>query len=1224
MTPAQLEECRGIQRHFNPPRSLAQIIVARRYATADELRELVKNEVSRRSRFGSGEVEPASALERDDAELASKLIARGILDEARVRECLGLTRKAREQKPDVRFAQIVLKKGYVTRDALKGVLEVLPPSGGRYGVPPTQVRPAFDSSSLGMSSGYRLPTPPTARPRSHDASSAGMPPLFGTPSGPEPLFGEASGVVRPMFGASDPSSSARAVPPRTGSSRFGSPSASSSSSASKPVTRITSSNKVITFTKPEQAPAPELPDPWAKPPALADQWPLKDEKGNYKTVELSPQASGMPAVQPLDQPPGIPIGAPLGQPIGQGLGDAWPLKDAKGNYKTVELDPRDPGVPKVVEDVGGDPFGEGRMSSKEFDAFESQRVARRDANPTGFVPLEDPALFDSTPPVARAPLSNDPFGAADEPPIGLGKGSSGLADLTEPVAAADGGALWDAPQAPPSDMGSAPGFVAPPTSDGTPGFALGPFDGPTKHGDGGPLGGLSEPGLAPDEIGLPKAAPLLGVAPADQGIAFPGALDSGAPFAGGGASDEALEREPTAPESLDEGPVRDDLAGAALEDVEEPPHAETRPETKRKKRRPGAATRQDPTQTESAGERPRGGSRIFVVILVLLVLGGGGFGAYWFVTQRMAIQEAERAFVDANRLPPKQRDPRDVLRKGEALPEASRAKPDIREALTAVKAEVALLDAKDKAKKIVASINDEMQPQARLDAAESALKEDSQCARAYLERARARIALGRQKGSKALAVARASAATEDLPIAQGIDPKLVEAYWELANIQELTPSGRENMRGQLERIQEADKDGTMGFLAAGRLRALEHDAKAVSEAIALFDRAVTAKPDAPLPYLVRCRFKLSTNRKEDCINDADQAVQLTQQKSAEALTLRAWARRVCSTDLKGARKDLDAALAVDPTWAAALGQRALVRFEEGDPKKAEDDVKAALQIDEGEPFALCALAELLAQPKANSLNFVTDSKKLSDARKALRAAMERDDRFIQAILLHARLALKDLDYDMALREFNRILELDPRNPYALGNRGEIYIRQKNFTEARKDLDSAIEVDPKYERALFIRGKLGIEGEPHNFESAINDLTKAVSLSSDFAEAYMCRGEAYYEAGRFSEAIQDETLALQKGDALFKQQKQHEVYYLRGMAYFNHKEYREAIKDLSQAESLAPPGAPLLSFAKRYLAEAKTKLEEQEKGGQPTPPPDKGPEKAPGDKGADQPPPEKKP
>ncbi len=602
------------------------------------------------------------------------------------------------------------------------------------------------------------------------------------------------------------------------------------------------------------------------------------------------------------------------------------------------------------------------------------------------------------------------------------------------------------------------------------------------------------------------------------------------------------------------------------------------------------------------------------MLVVLLVLGGGGFGAYWFVTQRMAVQEAERAFFEANRLPSKQRDPRDVLKKGEALPEPSRAKPEIREALTAVKAEVTLLDAKDDAKKIVASINEGMPPQQRLDEAEKAIKTDSQCARAYLERARARIALGRQKGSKALAVARASAATEDLPIAQGIDPKLVEAYWELANIQELTPSGRENMRGQLERIQEADKDGTMGFLAAGRLRALEHDAKAVTEALALFDRAVTAKPDAPLSYLVRCRFKLSTNRKEDCINDADQAVQLTQQKSAEALTLRAWARRVCSTDLKGAKKDLDAALALDATWAAALGQRALVRFEEGDPKKAEEDVKAALQIDEGEPFALCAEAELLAQPKANSLNFVTDSKKLSDARKALRAAMERDDRFIQAILLHARLALKDLDYDMALREFNRILELDPQNPYALGNRGEIYIRQKNYDAARKDLEKAIEVDPKYERALFIRGKLYIEGEPHNFEAAINDLTKAVSLASEFAEAYYFRGVAFYETSRYSECVQDETLALQKGDTLFKQQHQHEVYYLRGMAYFNHKEYREAIKDLSQAESLAPPGAPLLSFAKRFLGEAKAKLEEQEKGGQ-QPPPEKAPE---------QPPPEKKP
>ena len=42
LTPAQLEECKAIQGRGPTPMSLAQVIVAKRYATADDLRALVQ------------------------------------------------------------------------------------------------------------------------------------------------------------------------------------------------------------------------------------------------------------------------------------------------------------------------------------------------------------------------------------------------------------------------------------------------------------------------------------------------------------------------------------------------------------------------------------------------------------------------------------------------------------------------------------------------------------------------------------------------------------------------------------------------------------------------------------------------------------------------------------------------------------------------------------------------------------------------------------------------------------------------------------------------------------------------------------------------------------------------------------------------------------------------------------------------------------------------------
>src|SRR5581483_7921900 len=114
------------------------------------------------------------------------------------------------------------------------VLEALPPLTGRYGLPPTALRQAFDAAALeassGMSSssnpanpnmrgsrpsgalarpGSRAPSGPSASSSASAsngfsrASAGGTPsgatprPLFDAPSvGPQPLFGEASGTVR--------------------------------------------------------------------------------------------------------------------------------------------------------------------------------------------------------------------------------------------------------------------------------------------------------------------------------------------------------------------------------------------------------------------------------------------------------------------------------------------------------------------------------------------------------------------------------------------------------------------------------------------------------------------------------------------------------------------------------------------------------------------------------------------------------------------------------------------------------------------------------------------------------------------------------------------------------------------------------------------------------------------------------------------------------------------
>ncbi|HZU96359.1 MAG TPA: hypothetical protein VFF73_06700 [Planctomycetota bacterium] len=511
LTAERLEECKKIQARLQPARSLAQVIVARHYATADQLRDLVAKEVTRRTSSRPAVILDPQELEREDQELARELGKLRLVEEAKIRECIALTRKAREAKPDVRLAQILLKKDYVTRDTLRDVLTNLA-SQGRVSPPRnTTLRPALDPSSLGEASSSNLAqrsaTPPTARARTAPSgwptgpSSGSNPvaPLFGA-SGPQPLFGEASGVVSgPLFGVDASSALGPALPDRASSARMmplSGPPSGRITSGPRPVPNLDeppreggAEEPPFGFANPFAETLP-FPDPWAKraPGFEPDPQP----QGFAPSFAPSPvfESPAPRGASPFDLPPGEPPIEPLLPlpPVASPLG--LPAKDARGNYHTVELDPADPALPAIrrgaagapdeedltesptmrhIEAPTGDPFGESRVDAAAFDAFGSAREAKpvppRVGGATNFVPLDDSSggglnLFDSPAPFVppeRGALAKDPF-ASDEP-LGLGRGSSGNADLgagEDPFApGGDGGDPFGA-----ASLHSAPGLPA--------------------------------------------------------------------------------------------------------------------------------------------------------------------------------------------------------------------------------------------------------------------------------------------------------------------------------------------------------------------------------------------------------------------------------------------------------------------------------------------------------------------------------------------------------------------------------------------------------------------------------------------------------------------------------------------------------------------------------------------------------------------------------------------
>lgn len=82
-----------------------------------------------------------------------------------------------------------------------------------------------------------------------------------------------------------------------------------------------------------------------------------------------------------------------------------------------------------------------------------------------------------------------------------------------------------------------------------------------------------------------------------------------------------------------------------------------------------------------------------------------------------------------------------------------------------------------------------------------------------------------------------------------------------------------------------------------------------------------------------------------------------------------------------------------------------------------------------------------------------------------------------------------------------------------------------------------------------------------YDQAIVELTKAVQINPNFAEAYCLRGELYRNKSDLGRAIPDYSKAIQINPNYA------EVYYYRAVSYYFTQEYDKAWQDVHKAENL---------------------------------------------------------
>ncbi|MDE2028363.1 MAG: tetratricopeptide repeat protein, partial [Candidatus Omnitrophica bacterium] len=178
--------------------------------------------------------------------------------------------------------------------------------------------------------------------------------------------------------------------------------------------------------------------------------------------------------------------------------------------------------------------------------------------------------------------------------------------------------------------------------------------------------------------------------------------------------------------------------------------------------------------------------------------------------------------------------------------------------------------------------------------------------------------------------------------------------------------------------------------------------------------------------------------------------------------------------------------------------------------------------------------------------------------------------------------LKEGKFDLAIKNFNKAIALDPAYAEPLVNLGLIYDHRGRWAKALSYYNKAIAANPHFAGAYDNRGSL--YNEMGKIELALNDYNKAIGLDPRFAAAYNNRGYAYSEQLVWDKAISDFNQALALNPHL------PQAYSGRGISYDGQGNFSQAILDLNMAIKLAPQNAD--SYFDRGLVYARHKNMDQ--------------------------------
>jgi tetratricopeptide (TPR) repeat protein len=217
-------------------------------------------------------------------------------------------------------------------------------------------------------------------------------------------------------------------------------------------------------------------------------------------------------------------------------------------------------------------------------------------------------------------------------------------------------------------------------------------------------------------------------------------------------------------------------------------------------------------------------------------------------------------------------------------------------------------------------------------------------------------------------------------------------------------------------------------------------------------------------------------------------------------------------NLQKALADFEQALQIEPTYSAALFNRAQVKYDLGQKDCLSDITKVIQQVpDSAAYYVLLGNAKVLNED-------------LSGGMAAFSEAIRLDSKQTEAFVNRGYLYFKEGRMDMAKADFEEALSLNPKQPFALNNLSLLSAKAGRYAIALSLIDQALALAPAQE--IFINNKafyLLMSDQP---DLSADLIAQSLRLNDQNPYALRNRGIYKFQAKQYDQAQKDLEQALQ--------------------------------------------------------------------------------------------------